>query len=171
MESWLEASSLCLHSDQPPRKKATSKIPDSKTQDIKVAEKSMEPKSFLASQECTKGGHVINVMQPKLLPVDQHCWLHRTLKNSFMPVACKLGISTFGLSYRPPENVYPLFFSAAEPFPALPPSFKSSSDELGRESSRQQAEAHLQLFLLIFLWVFHCAPLAGSGDALASCDL
>lgn len=69
----------------------------------------MEAKSFLATQECTKGGHVINVMQPKLFPVEWHCRLHRPLKNSFITVACKLDISTIRL-VRDHLKMFTLFF-------------------------------------------------------------
>lgn len=82
----------------------------------------MEAKSFLATQERTKGGHVINVMQPKLLPVERHWRLHRPLKNSFIPVACKLDTSTIRL-VRDHLKMFTLFFlnygGLSQAFPTL----------------------------------------------------
>lgn len=88
----------------------------------------MEAKSFLATQGCTKGGHVINVTQPELLPVERHCRLDRPLKDSFIPVACKLDISTIRL-VRDHLKMFTLFFCSYRGlFPCFPHHLSQTSD-------------------------------------------
>lgn len=109
----------------------------------------MEAKSFVATQERTKGGRGINVMQPKSLPVERHCWLYRPLKNSFILVACKFGISTIRL-LRDHLKMFILMSS---------PSFKSVkylTSRFSRRSSDAQEHAagnEHQLTSSFSLWV------------------
>lgn len=82
----------------------------------------MEAKSWPAIQQCTKAGHATHVTQPQSFLAERRCLQHRSLQDSFVPVAVinvtnqKTGISNlllkistlFFLSYRGSSQAFPI---------------------------------------------------------------
>lgn len=135
----------------------------------------MEAKSFLATQECTKGGRIINVTSHSR-SWEQRCPQHSSLQNSLAPVVSKLDVpifqlvtshlrmfTLFFLSYRGISQAFSIIYVQGS-------SLTSLAGEAAVHKAVQQATSTDSLavfpshFLLSFKFCFSCKKWGRSGN-------